>query len=341
MRATTLAFLLLASFLSFGADNPRLAVPKVYVAADLTEQNNDPEDAALVKRAAAALDLELINNIEQTRLYQIVGESDLEHSIKSITKGRIFDGNLADPKFAAEIRAAGLKYLLILSLEDADDENVQLSTKKGRTATLHTAAAAEKQVDVSVTKSKGHRNRRRVAAARAAAAATATRAKIGETVTEQQELYVSVRCKIFDASSGTLLDGASHEFKAARTAERLNNNQKGGIPDNFYRAAASETASWAVSRLLDTTFPAKIVALGTNTVTISRGQGAQIKAGQVFAVKGIGKEIKDPGTGAVLGREELTLGRVRITESDSKFAKARVIEDNGISTGALLRSERD
>jgi hypothetical protein len=55
---------------------------------------------------------------------------------------------------------------------------------------------------------------------------------------------------------------------------------------------------------------------------------------RVFAV---GKELIDPDTQEVLGKEEVEIGKVRITDVLPKFSKASILEDRGIAEGAILR----
>jgi hypothetical protein len=72
-------------------------------------------------------------------------------------------------------------------------------------------------------------------------------------------------------------------------------------------------------------------------ITINRGSEAGIQVGQLYQAFILGKEIKEPGTGAVLGRDEVIVGKIAISELHPKFCKARILDDNGIVTGSTLR----
>ena len=84
-------------------------------------------------------------------------------------------------------------------------------------------------------------------------------------------------------------------------------------------------------------FPAKVIARRDTQVTINRGEGAGVAVGDVLNVYALGEEMIDPDTKESLGRDEVKVGKVKITEVDPKFSKADVIEDTGISPGAILR----
>ena len=58
---------------------------------------------------------------------------------------------------------------------------------------------------------------------------------------------------------------------------------------------------------------------------------------QVWRVFAVGKELIDPDTKEVLGKEEVEIGKVRVTDVLPKFSKASIVEDRGIAEGALLR----
>jgi hypothetical protein len=51
----------------------------------------------------------------------------------------------------------------------------------------------------------------------------------------------------------------------------------------------------------------------------------------------LGQELIDPDTKESLGREEVKVGRVKITQVNPKTSQAQILEDTGIDTGAILR----
>jgi hypothetical protein len=89
----------------------------------------------------------------------------------------------------------------------------------------------------------------------------------------------------------------------------------------------------------DVIYPARAIAVSGAQVTINRGDGTNIAAGQTWGVFRLGEELKDPDTGESLGREETLVGKVRIMSVQPKTAKAEVVEGSGIAVGDLLRLE--
>ena len=59
--------------------------------------------------------------------------------------------------------------------------------------------------------------------------------------------------------------------------------------------------------------------------------------GDLFNVFAVGKELKDPDTGEVLGRQEVKMGKARVTQVNPKTSLAELTEDLGVTDGAVLR----
>ena len=72
-------------------------------------------------------------------------------------------------------------------------------------------------------------------------------------------------------------------------------------------------------------------------MTINRGEGGGVAEGDLFNVFAQGAELKDPDTGEVLGREEVKVGKVKISQVNPKTSLAEIVEDTGIDKGAVLR----
>jgi len=87
-------------------------------------------------------------------------------------------------------------------------------------------------------------------------------------------------------------------------------------------------------------FPAKILIKRDTIVTINRGEGGGMAEGDVFNVFAQGEELKDPDTGEVLGREEVKVGKVKITQVGAKTTQAEILEDTGVDKGAVLHKAK-
>ena len=92
-----------------------------------------------------------------------------------------------------------------------------------------------------------------------------------------------------------------------------------------------------MTKTCEAVFPIKVLEQTGSEITINRGSQSGIRVGQVYSVYAAGKELTEPDTGAILGRQEVTVGRVVITELHKDFSKARVREHKGINAGAVLR----
>ena len=91
-------------------------------------------------------------------------------------------------------------------------------------------------------------------------------------------------------------------------------------------------------RLVDSRFPAKVMAKSPDgVVTFNRGDGSGVQVGQEWGVYAVGEELVDPDTGETLGAEEVLIGRAIVTDVEAKFAKARLLKDQGVARGAVLR----
>jgi curli biogenesis system outer membrane secretion channel CsgG len=72
-------------------------------------------------------------------------------------------------------------------------------------------------------------------------------------------------------------------------------------------------------------------------VTINAGSDLGVREGDVFDVYKVTRVIKDPETGAILGKKTAKIGSVKVTSVEKKFAVARVLDGEGFETGAIVR----
>ena len=168
----------------------------------------------------------------------------------------------------------------------------------------------------------------------------ATFADTGDTATKRV-FRLSIIGKIYDSTTGKLLESAdfqtgNNEFKQIQQ-ERNYSVKDGELSDEMMVAVARNMAERIANHIVDVIFPAKILVKRDTEVTINRGAGAGVAVGDIFNAYALGDEMFDPDTKASLGREEVKVGQVKITEVDPKFSKATILEDKGIDKGAILR----
>lgn len=162
--------------------------------------------------------------------------------------------------------------------------------------------------------------------------------KSSNTTLTKRTVRLSLVTKIYDATSGKLLESASKSIRSMDAQQTLNDATNDADPtDALIRSVVKEAADWAASRLVDALFPVKVIAKTGKTVTINRGEGSGVAVDQDWRVFSVGKVLIDPDTQEVLGREEADVGKVRITEVLPKFSRALIVDDRGIAEGAILR----
>jgi curli biogenesis system outer membrane secretion channel CsgG len=152
---------------------------------------------------------------------------------------------------------------------------------------------------------------------------------------------LSIVGKIYDSSTGKLLESANFQtgndaFKQIQE-ERSYSVNNGLLSDEMMVAISRNMAEKIANHVVDVIFPAKVLIKRDNTVTINRGEGGGVAEGDVFNVFALGEELKDPDTGEVLGREEVKVGQVKISQVNPKTSLATILEDTGIDKGAVLR----
>jgi curli biogenesis system outer membrane secretion channel CsgG len=162
----------------------------------------------------------------------------------------------------------------------------------------------------------------------------------GETATKRVFRF-SIVGKIYDSSTGKLLESANFqtgndEFKKIQM-ERSYVVKDGELSDEMMIAVSRSMAEKIANHVVDILFPAKVLVKRDNTVTINRGEGAGVAEGDTFNVYALGAEMIDPDTKESLGREEVKVGKVKISQVNPKTSMATILEDTGIDAGAVLR----
>jgi hypothetical protein len=156
-----------------------------------------------------------------------------------------------------------------------------------------------------------------------------------------RKLSLSAVAKIYDATRGNLLESVSFSEPVSKDDRRLSPKraaEHAAFSDELLVGVAREMADKIANRVADVIFPAKIIAKIAKQVTINRGDGTGIAADQIWNVCAVGKELKDPDTGEVLGVQEVVVGKVKITSVLPKVSNAEILgEDNGIAEGAIVR----
>jgi len=171
---------------------------------------------------------------------------------------------------------------------------------------------------------------------------TATFEGTGRTATKRVFRF-SIVAKIYETKTGKLVESANFqtgndEFKQIQQ-ERSYSVKDGELSDEMMVAVAQKSAERIATHVADIIFPPKVLIRRDNVVTINRGEGGRVAVGDVFNVFAQGEELKDPDTGEVLGREEVKVGRVKISQVNPKTSLADILDDSGIDKGAVLHKQ--
>ncbi len=151
-------------------------------------------------------------------------------------------------------------------------------------------------------------------------------------------LSLSTIAKLYDSTSGKLLESTNFQIrKEDRKLSQKRAFENATLSDELLVGVARDMADRIANRVADVVFPAKIISKIDRQVTINRGDGTSIAMGQMWNVYAVGKELKDPDTGEVLGVQEVLVGRVRVTSVLPKVSNAEIIGDDTITEGAIVR----
>jgi curli biogenesis system outer membrane secretion channel CsgG len=168
---------------------------------------------------------------------------------------------------------------------------------------------------------------------------TATFQTLGKTATKRVIRFSAV-AKLYETKTNKLVETANFQEQNLDTEEELANSSSSGgeLSDSLLVALTRRMSEQIAQRVADVAFPARIVARTGKVVTINRGEGTGIAAGQLWEVFALGEELVDPDTGASLGREEVSVGRVRVQRVNARMSQAEISgEDLGVDRGAIVR----
>jgi hypothetical protein len=162
-------------------------------------------------------------------------------------------------------------------------------------------------------------------------------ASLGKTV-RARVIELSAVAKIVEVATQRAV--ASTNFRVAkRDSENRSENttvRVGEASDELMIEAVGEMAQKIAVRAADVVSPARIIGRRDRIVTINRNDQSGIAIGQTWEVFTLGDELTDPDTGEK-SREEVIVGKVKVTRVTPQNSQAEVVEDNGVASGAVVR----
>ena len=81
------------------------------------------------------------------------------------------------------------------------------------------------------------------------------------------------------------------------------------------------------STILNAIYPLRIEKISGDTIYIGQG-GLELEVGDEFTIIELGEKIKDSYTNEYIGREQIEVGKLEITQVNSKSSSGRILEKN-------------
>jgi len=241
-------------------------------------------------RVLQSMNGQLIDRINATRKFQVVARSDLDDVLKEQDFASSGNVDLNDKSAAQQFKIAGVKYLVVTTVDDFQDYN-EVATFQG------TGRSATKRV-----------------------------------------IRLSCVGKIYDSATGKLLESTNFQISNKDVSENKTYSVRdSNLNEDLLVAIAREMSGKIANRVTDVIFPPKVLSKRDKQITINRGDGTDIAVGQIWNVFAVGEELIDPDTKESLGREEILIGKAKITSVLPKTSTAEIIEDLGIDKEAVLR----
>lgn len=161
----------------------------------------------------------------------------------------------------------------------------------------------------------------------------------GVELTQTKRLIrLSVVAKIYETSTGKVRETANFQHSVKDIFEERASTKDGNLSDELLVTISREMAEKVAIRIADVLNPVRMVGDKIDKqITINRGDGSGVEVDQIWHVFALGKELKDPDTGEVLGRQEVLVGKVKINDVKPRLSTADILEDTGIAEGAILR----
>jgi len=158
----------------------------------------------------------------------------------------------------------------------------------------------------------------------------------GETA-ERYEGSFKIHFRVVDNATGQVVYAQTRVMKLD-SRDIPATERREWEPADYRDRLFMDTAVAAANDILAGIYPVKIAAVNGQEVVLNRGEGMGFTTGSRFEVFSQGAEIKDPDSGAPLGREEKKVAVIEVTELQPKLAKAKVVEAIGdLTVGCVCR----
>jgi hypothetical protein len=160
---------------------------------------------------------------------------------------------------------------------------------------------------------------------------------LGKTIMGRA-IEISAVAKITEVATQRSIASANFMVKKYDSENRSENTTHavGEQSDVLLMDAVREIAQKIAGRTADAVFPARVLNKRDKVVTINRNDQSGIAVGQLWEVYALGDELVDPDTGEKT-REEVLVGKIKVTRVTPQNSQAEIVEDTGIDRGAIVR----
>ncbi len=143
---------------------------------------------------------------------------------------------------------------------------------------------------------------------------------------ERRTIRLGLSVEILDTTTGVVGETATVALERSDTADENDRAMPAGgdATNRLLAELAAEASAMVTCRVLDTAYPASVLAVGNGVVTFNRGDGGCVEAGSTWIISSRGEPLVDPDTGETLGYDETERGSVVVSNVGPRFSRARL-----------------
>jgi hypothetical protein len=158
----------------------------------------------------------------------------------------------------------------------------------------------------------------------------------------KRRFQISAQAKIYDTTTGEIMDSSNLQVERVEVLDKeASEVTDAKRTDEMMPLLARELSERIAWRTADVVFPAKILEVEENAVTINRGDAFALAVGDVMDVYAPAREVKDPDSGETIKRRGKKVGVVRVTAVEPTYSEGEIIEGEGVVAGCIVKKRAD
>jgi len=167
----------------------------------------------------------------------------------------------------------------------------------------------------------------------------------------QRKAHVAVNIRLYDATTGEIIDSLRCEGKASASGIDVGANVLGaGFNTGSFtktplgkatQQVIDQAVAFIIERMSKIPWQGSVVTVKEGLIYMNAGKNLGIQVGDEFNVYKKTEELVDPESGTVLGNEVKKIGRIKIAFVDEKFSKANIVsgEMSDFAKGDIIKME--